>query len=214
VTTEAKIIAHLEQKWSPDLILLGGSRALNQHSVTSDWDLYLVGDYSERDSFPEQFDGEHLDVSIWPRRNLSGNVLRIYYGPVPTLRVLKESLDQLGSRIVEQTALAYRQGPDSKNKKALLLERDEMSRMIAKISSHLYDPEACFTNLGFFHRTAVQMWFETRGKWSLPPFKALPIIRIEDPEFALSLSILASEAEITQKLQSCMKIQDALWASF
>jgi len=60
VTIEARIIAHLDRKWSPELILLGGSRAVNQQSAISDWDLFLVGDYAERSGFPEQLEGNGI----------------------------------------------------------------------------------------------------------------------------------------------------------
>lgn len=208
---ETKIVKYLLTKWSPEVILLGGSRACAEESPSSDWDLYLIGDYPGKDCVPEQFAGQHLDVEIRPRKDVPRDIFQLYYGPVRSLKVLLDNSDQLGRRIVEQTRLAYERGPTPKPPETLELDKAEMARIAAKILSHSADPEACFTNLGLFHRMAIQLWFEKRRRWSLPPRKGLPIIRSEDPRFAELLRQLTEEASIDTKLKNCAKIQEEIW---
>lgn len=208
---EAEIIKHLSAKWSPEVILLGGSRALGEQVPGSDWDLFLIGNYSSRDSFPDQLHGNHLDILLRPKSELQDGVLRIYYGPVRLLKVLKDNDTELGAKIVHQTKLAYENGPSAKAAKDFQIDQLEMARVATKISSHSTDAEACFASLGQFHRMAIQYWFERRLRWSLPPHVALPIIRKEDPEFASILTDIAGRAPIGTKMRACSKIQQMLW---
>ncbi|MBN8551185.1 MAG: hypothetical protein J0M12_17870 [Deltaproteobacteria bacterium] len=210
---ETQIVQHLVEKWAPEVILLGGSRANAEETPSSDWDLYLIGNYPAKECAPEQFAGQHLDVEVRPRSDVAGDIFQLYYGPVRLLRVLLDSSDQLGSRIVEQTRIAYERGPTPKAPDAVEIDRVEMSRIAAKIISHSADPESCFTNLGIFHRMAIQLWFENRGRWSLPPHKGLPIIRSEDPEFASNLKQLTKDSPIASKFDSCATIQQKLWGT-
>jgi hypothetical protein len=207
---ESDLTAHLTAKWQPEIILLGGSRALGEGTKSSDWDLYLIGNYPKRESYPEQYQGEHLDIQVRPRSDLPGNVLQIYYGPVQSLRVLKDCPAKLGKEIVEKTRLAYEQGPQPKSAKVVVEDRDEMSRLVAKITSYAADPEACFSHLGIFHRLAIQLWFEKRLRWSLPAHKALPIIRKDDAEFASNLKEISGDKEVAAKLRACTRIQELL----
>ena len=210
---EAEIVEYLIAKWSPEVILLGGSRAANEETPSSDWDLYLIGNYSAKDCVPEQFAGHHLDVEVRPRSDVPGDVFRLFYGPIRSLKVLLDSSDHLGKRIVEQTRVAYERGPDPKSPEILDLDRSEMARIATKILSHSADPEACFTNLGLFHRMAVQFWFEKRRRWPLPPRRGLPIIRAEDPDFAKLLRQLTDDAPIEAKLKNCTRIQQEIWGT-
>lgn len=210
---EAEIVQYLIAKWSPEVILLGGSRAANEETPSSDWDLYLIGNYPAKDSVPEQFAGQHLDVEVRPRSDVPRDVFQLYYGPVRSLKVLLDSSDQLGRRIVEHTRAAYERGPTPKSPGTLDVDRSEMARIAAKILSHSADPEACFTNLGLFHRMALQLWFERRSRWPLPPHKGLPIIRTEDPEFAKLLRQLTDDVPIEVKLKNCARIQQEMWGT-
>jgi predicted nucleotidyltransferase len=210
---ETKIVEHLTAKWSPEVILLGGSRADGSETLGSDWDLYLVGPYASQEFFPERFRDEHLDVELRPPDSLPSDILKIYYGPVPWLRILKDNSENFGSRIVEATRKAHDVGPTPKNSDTLAMDRSEMERMVAKIAAHAIDSEACFTNLGFFHRMAIQFWFERNGRWSLPPHKALPIVRKEDPDFAENLKVVASADNIHSRIEACGKIQQKIWGT-
>lgn len=195
------------------MILLGGSRAAHEETPSSDWDLYLIGNYPTKDCFPENFESQHLDVEVRPRGEVRGDVFQLYYGPVRSLRVLLDGSDHLGKRIVEQTRIAYERGPLPKSPEALQLDQSEMARIVAKIFSHSADAEACFTNVGLFHRMALQFWFEKRRRWSLPPHKGLPIIRAEDPEFAKFLRQLTEDFPINSKVKICASIQQRIWGT-
>lgn len=208
---EAEILKYLVAKWSPQVVLLGGSRARGDTTAFSDWDLYLIGNYPTKDCFPEQFGGQHLDIEVRSRSDVPHDVFQLYYGPVQALKVLLDSSDQLGRRIVEQTRLVYERGPLPKSQGTLAADRNELARLVTKILSHSSDPEACFTNLGLFHRMAIQLWFEQRGRWSLPPHKGLPIIRSEDGHFAELLRELAEDNPIESKLEACARIQWEIW---
>jgi hypothetical protein len=157
------------------------------------------------------YEGEHLDVEVRPWEKITNKILTIYYGPVSSLRVLKDSSDADGEQIVLLTRIAYEKGPTKKNQEELQLDKSEMARLLSKIRTHAHDPESCFTTLGFFHRLALQCWFEKRGCWSLPPYKALPIVRKEDCLFAQCLEEIASGAEIGRKVIAGERAYSILW---
>jgi hypothetical protein len=210
---EEEIVDHLVVKWTPEVVLLGGSRATSENFIDSDWDLYLIGDYPQRKCFPEQFKGAHLDVELCPRRSVPDEIFRIFYGPISALRVLKESPDNLGARIVARTRQAYDEGPSERDQSEQEMDRVEMARVISKVITHSGDTEACFTHLGVFHRMAVQMWFERRKRWPLPAHKALPLIRREDPKFAGLLSEVAGNGEIDSKIEACRLLRKIIWGT-
>lgn len=175
--------------------------------------MFLIGNYPSKETFADQFQGEHLDIEVRSKDEIADDILQIYYGPVQFLKVLKDNSNELGKRIANKTRLEYERGPNPKTEKTLYNNQNEMARLLSKINTHSSDPNACFTNLGLFHRLSIQFWFELKNRWSLPVHKALPIIRTEDPKFGTLLQEIASSQSIEMKYQKCVEIQKLIWGS-
>lgn len=189
---EIELVQLLSNRWSPKLILLAGSRASGSHKENSDWDLYLLGEYSGQKSIPEQYAGQNLDVVIRPITDLNQSVLSTFYGPIPALRVLLDDEKLTGQQIVAATHAAYQRGSRDRDPNERRADQLELNRYISKILARRDDLESCFSTFARVHALAMQLWFYDRGLWPLPPHQALPLIRSEDPKFAAQLAAITN----------------------
>lgn len=88
MTTDEKIISYLIERFNPEVILLGGSRAKNTQRTTSDWDIYLIGDFKiSNEQISEEYLNEFLDIALFPKNSLKDNILKIFYGPLSNLKI-------------------------------------------------------------------------------------------------------------------------------
>lgn len=204
---EQKLIEYLQDKYKPEAILLGGSRAKNTERVDSDWDLYLIGDYKiENEQISEEFLGEHLDIALFPESCLNDNVLRLFYGPVSDLKVLLDNGDNLGLQIVEATKEAYDTKPAPLTSEQKLEKINYLKRIISKIEGYKSTPEVSFFHLAQFYQAMILFWFEFRGEWSVPVQYAIPIIKSTDPALYELIESIAKTTDIEKQIATCKKI--------
>ena len=196
--TEPEILAFLNSKYNPAIILLGGSREQGREHDDSDWDLYLIGDFATAVRFPQDFHGEDLDIAVYPWQALVDNVLTIYFGPLAQLRVLKDTPNADGARIVQATQAAYDKGLTPLTGEELARLAYMLSRLLAKAKAHLDNPVAALFVLCEFYREIIPAWFHTRNRWSLPIIQALPEIETQDREFITLLNEWAQSGDVTR----------------
>jgi hypothetical protein len=204
---EHKLITHLQDKYNPEIILLGGSRAKNTERVDSDWDIYLIGDYKiENEQVSEEFLGEHLDIALFPKFCLKDKVLRLFYGPVSDVKVLFDNEDNFGFQIVEATKEAYLNKPNSLTPAQILEKTSYLNRILSKIEGYKDKPEVSFFHLAQFYQIAIPFWFEFHSKWSMPVQYALPIIESVDPMFYNLLNSIITTTKVEEQIIGCKKI--------
>lgn len=204
---EHKLITHLQDKYKPEIILLGGSRAKNTERVDSDWDIYLIGDYKiENEEISEEFLGEHLDIALFPKFCLKDKVIRLFYGPIRNLKVLLDNEDNLGLLIVESTEKASLNKPNLLTSLQILEKISYLNRILSKIEGYKDKPEVSFFHLAKFYQAAILFWFEFQGEWSMPVQYALPIIESIDPMFYNMLKSIITTTKIEEQIIECKKI--------
>lgn len=182
---EPEIISYIAGEFSPESILLGGSRSIGQERPDSDWDLYLIGDYPHVNQRVARFyDGSHLDIALFPKISLEDNVLRIYYGPVKGLKVVVDNDAGGGQRIVDATEKAYLLGPEPTSDERRIELFEDASRILSKITGYAAIPAVVTFHLSAFYQQIFPLWFALRDMWSLPVHEAIPIIEMEDPMFS------------------------------
>ena len=208
------IVEHLHIKFAPIVILLGGSRATNTYLPRSDWDLYLIGEYpEENEQAPEIFEDKELDISLFPLSRLREEdcVLKIFYGPVPNLRVLSDSKNDIGKKIVSATKSAYDRGPTPLSATDRERKLRYLSRILRKIDSYLSEPIVATFHIAFFYQAILPAWFELQNRWSVPVHQALPIIEGEDSEFVKILREM-THGEISYKSKACHRALKHIFA--
>lgn len=196
-----EILAYIESKYRPEIILLGGSRAQGSSRPDSDWDIYLIGDFPNNDHVPQIFQGQDLDLTLYTTDLLKIHVLTIYYGPVSELKVLKDNQQGDGTRIVDETQKAYVRGPGELTSEERRLAIHGLSRLLDKTEAHFADRPVAAFQLAEFFREIVPVWFRLRAEWSLPIGKAIEKIREQDPQFALLLGEWASSSTDRRQLE-------------
>lgn len=199
--TEQEILAFLDSKYQPDIVLLGGSREQNREQVDSDWDLYLIGDYSVVERFPQDFRGTDLDIAVYPRHSLVHDVLTIYFGPLPRLRLLKDTPEADGAQIVQATQAAYEKGPTPLKPEERAGLGYMLTRLLAKAERRLHNPMAAQFVLAEFYREVIPAWFQIQNRWSLPIAQALAEIEIADSEFASLLEAWVGNCDVHKQCE-------------
>ena len=207
MTKEQEIISYLIKKFSPEVILLGGSRAKNTQRDTSDWDIYLIGDYEiTNESIAEDFLGEFLDIALFPKSSLKDNVLKIFYGPLSTLKVLKDNSDNLGEQIIQSTKKAYLSGPKPLSSKDKIEKLAYLNRILSKTIGYKKDSKISFFHLAQFYREIFPFWFELENRWPLPVQYAIEEIKVNDLDLYNLLESLINEIKVDKKIEICTKI--------
>ncbi len=197
--TEPEILAYVELKYRPDIVLLGGSRARGGEREDSDWDLYLIGSYEKMERFPQIFQGADLDIAVYPPETIEQYIFQLYYGPVSDLKVLKDNAKLEGARIVEATQIAYEKGPKRLEPREHEQKKYELMRLLAKVKPLLNTPAVATFVLAEFYRQVIPIWFLIRGRWSLPIVYALREIEIHDPKFAALLHRWVSSGQVERQ---------------
>ena len=211
--TEKDVLDHVQSKFNPDVILLGGSRAQGSSRLNSDWDLYLVGDYPDNIRYTQLYKGHDLDIAVYPTDALKNGILRIYYGPVSELKVLKDNIQGDGARIKEATRNAYEAGPGELSPDEREALAYELSRLLDKTEPVLEDALAATFRLAEFYREVIPAWFRMRSIWSLPISQALDGIRSEDSLFAKLLEDWVSTGDTRRQLAIGRDLVSALTTS-
>jgi len=210
-STESDIVSYLIREFSPELILLGGSRSVHSERENSDWDLYLIGDYSEENERVfRNLNGAHLDIALFPRHMLKDRVLKIYYGPLKSLRPILDNDSGDAAAIALATQTAYSRGPKPISAERLSELTEEASRLLSKIESYSKEPSVSQFHMGFFYQLILPAWFEIRGEWSVPAHIAIPLIRRADPDFASLLNTF-SIGDFTNRVNASRSIYELLF---
>ena len=150
-----KILKYLKEKYSPDIILLGGSRAKNSQRDTSDWDLYLIGDYKNYNKqISDEFCDEFLDIALFSKKlfNKNKNILEIYYGPLENLKLLLDDYDNLGLDIIKSTNSVYKLGPKQITNSEKLDKFNYLTRILSKIIGYKHNSLVCNFFIGFIEK--------------------------------------------------------------
>lgn len=198
-----KIFDYLVKKYAPEAILLHGSRLRADAAETSDYDIVLVASNTE-EIYPHEYEGIALDISA-----VSSDVNIIENGnktPNWPLKVLYDATG-IGKKICEETEQAYQKGPKPLSDQEWHNRTNYTKRLIHKIEARGHDVSIRHYYLADFYMRVIRYWFEKRNKWTVSPYRALPIIENEDPSFFIALQNLWTDSY----LSAIHKINKALF---
>lgn len=215
---EEKIIAYLKEKYEPTGILLYGSRVYEKTSPESDWDLFVFSDKEETeiDDFGQlrEFEGEALEVSVYPTKVDSGFILETAMHPVREVKILFDISNGLMQQIVQNTLLAYTKNPLPINQQKKELYRKILNKFIRKVASRPDNIPYSYFSFGQFYTYAIRYWFEQHCEWPLPIYEAGEYIKNKDEKFFGLLQVIHSPAQGTsEKLVAARMIRDTLFPS-
>lgn len=199
-----KICDYLLKKYAPEAILLHGSRLRGDAADTSDYDIVMVTANPEN-IYPHEYEGITLDLGA-----VSSETLVIESGgKVPNwpLEVLYDATG-VGKKICEQTKQAYENGPKVLSDQEWVNRAYYTKRLIDKIQARGHDKAIRHYYLSDFYVRAIRYWFEKRNRWTISPYRALPVIQAEDMSFFAELQILWTDAHIS----ALHKINKALFS--
>ncbi|MBI3542456.1 MAG: nucleotidyltransferase domain-containing protein [Deltaproteobacteria bacterium] len=172
------IADELLKKHGCHTVVLYGSRALDAHESTSDFDVAGVREAGEpaRDARP--FEGEYLDAFIYPEKaleTLEPEMIRLRAG-----RVLVEK-DGYGTRLIERARKLFDAGPKPLSEAEASLIRSWVAKTLARISrGGPEDVEANYRRVWLLFQL-LEDHFKLRGQWYLGPRESFEWLRRNDP---------------------------------
>lgn len=178
------IINYLRSQHTPQIILLGGSRATEAASKHSDWDLFCIGDYTKRGGAAARINDASLDIALVPLSQIKEQnyVLRNGYAPCAGMLVLLDDADQLGAKIVSTSYKAYESGPAPISGEHREKLRLGLLRRVDRVATYQANPELRVEPIIAFVEKALEVYYDYRTRWSIPLKKALPQLEQESPE--------------------------------
>jgi predicted nucleotidyltransferase len=180
---------YLLRTYKPKAILFHGSRLRDDASPESDYDIVLVAP-KLTDIYPHQYEDVMLDVSSAPldvEIIEAGNKVPVY--PL----VVWYDTDGVGEKIYQRTEQAYKNGASALSEQEWDNRSNYTKRMIKKIEARGESVAIRQYYISDFYMRVIRYWFEKKRKWTVSPYRALPIIQAEDPLFFSFLENLWTE---------------------
>lgn len=207
---EQKIIEYLKGKYAPKAVILVGSRAADEETPSSDWDLVLYTE-TEHESESEYFEDQFLDIEIIKLPVSEDHILQTSFAPDARMKILFDTPDGFAKKVVEKTLERYRQGPDPLSSEERERRRNKLHRFIDKIASRADDEGYVFNYIGAIYEFGIRYWFELRQEWSQPIYKALPYIKEHDLETYRLLEIMHGTTPPQEKVAAARAFYEGLF---
>ena len=202
-----EITDYLLEKYSPEAIILHGSRVAGNEKENSDWDLWIVTD-KPKNIVIENYKGSQLDADgvILP---INGDLINTFGTTLKNAEVLYEK-GTIGHDLVKRAHERYEKGRNL-TKKEIENRINFITRRYNKIVDRVEDEGIVFLHVGVFYEVAVRYWFELlKNDWSLPIHEALPVIKEKDPRYYSLLKELYAPKITKEKLSSLTEIFEIL----
>lgn len=198
---EQKIVSFLREKYNPLAIVLHGSRANGNAKENSDWDIYLF--LGEARELPQlQFEEQNLDIHAVAIDIAEDKISDEFCNTLESHRILFDSTAGKLDWII-QIALAKALAGYSMSEDRKLSKINYSRRLLARLERYSASPE---THMHFFnyvcvvYEVSLNYWYQFKGEWPRPIYKALPDIAQRDPEAFGFLKILSSNDSDADKL--------------
>jgi hypothetical protein len=160
---------------------------------------------------PEDYNGAQLDV-ITVRLPLERPEFIDEYGHVlHDAIVLQDNADGLGEKLIKEAVELYAAGKKLTPEK-LSNRKNYMARTLDRMEGAVGKPDLFYLYGGYFYEKALQYWFELKGHFSKPAYKAVEDIKAADPAYYDLLVVMSSETSPNNaKLEAARKINTILF---
>ena len=168
-----KVVNHSKQTYNCHTIILYGSRARGDETLTSDYDIIAIRDKGEMERDCRKLEGVFLDIFIYSMEEIKNpsDFLRIKDGIVICQK------DNIGSELLEKVRDAYLKGPvPIKNwEKQMIIAWGE--KMLER--ANIRDVEGNFRAHWLIY-DLLEGYFQLRGLWYLGPKEAFQWLKTND----------------------------------
>lgn len=207
---EEKIVEYLKEKYTPKAFILVGSRAADEATEYSDWDIVLyVG--TNIDSTSELFKGQFLDIEFIKLPVSDDHILQTSFAPDSRMKILIDTPDGIAQRIVEQTHGRIKQGPKKLTDEEYSKRKKKLYRLLQKCMARPDDEGYVFIYIGAVHEFALRYYFELRQEWSKPAYKALAHLREHDPDTYELFESIQGKTDSREKIKAGKKLYEKLF---
>jgi predicted nucleotidyltransferase len=173
-----KIAEELKRAHGCHTVILYGSRARDEHSDTSDFDVLGVRESGERVRDARVLEDEYLDAFIYPEKDLETlepDLIRLR-----DAKVLAQKGDY-GTRLIARARALFEAGPKALSEAELKLTRGWIAKTLARIArGGPEDVEANYRRVWLLYQL-LEDYFRLRGQWYLGPKESLEWLRRNDP---------------------------------
>jgi hypothetical protein len=207
---EQKIVTYLIESYHPRTIVLVGSRGGDDATQTSDWDLVLFVDEKTEGGLV-QFETETLDIVVVTLPVPNDYILKISFAPDPRMKVLLDTSDRLGEKIVARTREWYARGPSPLTKDEYQKRKQKLLRLLQKCDSRPDDEGYVFIYVGAFYEFALRYYFELHGLWSQPAYQALAYLKDNAPALYEQFARIHGATTSDVKRDAAKKVYDQLF---
>lgn len=192
------IIDELVTRHRCHTVILYGSRARDEHTDASDYDLLGIREGAGRDRDAREFQGAYLDAFIYGEDELKGelepDLIRLRHG-----KALIEK-DVQGQALIARAQALFDAGPKRLSRSEAEALRHWVRKMFVRISrGGPEDIEANFRRVWLLH-DLLEIYFKLRGQWYLGPKESFAWLERNDLAthdlFELALSPDASRGSL------------------
>jgi hypothetical protein len=205
-----KIVEHIKEIYNPVAMVLTGSRASKEFSLTSDWDFYVFTDKEFEWGF-DSFEGEAIDISIEKYPVGDDFIFDTNYHPEQFLEVVFDMSGGWLEDAVQRTRKKYLIGPEDISGNEYQRLKKVMMRYIQKVESRKDLHGQSFYYLGIYYQIALRLWFQFQNKWPLSPHGALSFIEKNDSNFSKLLMGISESKDVDVQLVSAKSIYGLLF---
>ncbi len=198
------IVRYLEDTYSPDVIILHGSRASGFHRENSDWDFYIFSS-KKKDVKNETYHEQTIDIRFVQLPIDETQIVNIFGPTLQHACVVIDDTFGNGKKLLDTMARIYAAGfplteHERSNRQQMLL------RVLNRVRGAAHHPLLLLPHVSQLYTYTVRYWFELQGLWSKPLYEALPHIQKTDSELYRLLEDLVSHATDAKSVQIAERV--------
>ena len=196
------IIKFLKKRYSAEVIIFVGSRAVGDYKKNSDWDVYLFTHKALPKETPDEFEralpkilkGEDIDEYKYDF-NVANYSLELWKDLRNSVVVL-DTIDSFGEKLRKKAQELYKKGPNKWTATYAQGRVYKARRYMKKFKDNYDDKNYVELFLRFswhYSENIINWWFGIRREFPLRPQQAFPYIKKKDPKFYRELVKIVSD---------------------
>lgn len=204
------IVEQLRHLYSPQIIILYGSRATETAKENSDWN-FLIFSQQPSSEQKEIIDGERISLNFQPLLTDQTTVLEIHQIPLHDAKIVFDNSAGLSQRLVDHSQQLYKQGPIALTETEIRLKAAELAETTSKLKQSQADEEAFLATLGQLYNLVLDDWYQVNQVWRASSGGTFSEVQQQDPEFYAQLSVLYQNNSPSDVINATEKISDLLF---
>ncbi len=217
------IIKFLKSRYQAKVIIIVGSRAIDDFKPKSDWDIYLFTDEKYAKETPQQFykslpetiQAEDLDV--YTNSMKINSFPKKLWRDLRTSKVVLDTKAGFGKKLRKKALELYKKGPKKWTKTYAQGRVYKAQRYIKKLEDNLKDKKFAelFLRISWHYtEDVIDWWFGIRQEFEPRPQIAFSYIKEKDPKFYKQLQrVVSDKTDYKTKINAYKKMHKLLFDS-